>query len=84
MERESYLVFDEYITPSKNTSMYDVRKKETSDILGVIYFCSSWMRYVFEPNAEGTYDTVYLTEIINFMQKIQTEWRNSLKKKELN
>lgn len=74
-----YLAFDEYITPSKKTSMYEVRNKATSDILGVIYFYPAWRKYVFESNADIIYDAGCLTDIINFMQGIQTEWRESLK-----
>jgi len=79
-----YLVFDKYIRPGKKMPMYEIKNKTTLDSLGVIYFYPAWRKYVFESNAEVIYDAGCLTDIINFMQEIQTEWRNSLKEREAN
>ena len=74
-----YLVFDKHMIHGKKMPMYGVRNKATSDSLGVICFYPAWRKYVFESNAGVIYDAGCLTDIANFMQEIQTEWRDSLK-----
>lgn len=76
-----YLTFDKHVRPGKKMPMYEVRNKATSDSLGVIYFYPAWRKYVFESNAGVIYDAGCLTDIVNFMQGIQTEWRESLKER---
>lgn len=78
-----YLIFDKYVRTDRKTPVYEIKNKKTLDSLGVIYFYPPWRRYVFESNLNIInpiiYDVACLTDISNFMQEIQTEWRNSLK-----
>lgn len=38
MENESYLVFDEYVTPGKKTKSYGVKNRQSLVTLGGIHF----------------------------------------------
>ena len=74
-----YLVFDKYTKQGRKTPIYEIKNKATLDSLGVIYFYPAWRKYVFESNPQIIYDTSCLTDIINFLQEIQTEWKEGLK-----
>ncbi len=75
-----YLVFDKYIKQGRRkTPIYEVKNKITLDSLGVIYFYPAWHKYVFESNPQIVYDVSCLTDIINFLQEIQTERKEELK-----
>lgn len=74
-----YLVFDKYIKQGRKTPIYEIKNKTTLDSLGVIYFYPAWRKYVFESNPQIIYDASCLTDIINFLQEIQTEWKEGLK-----
>ena len=76
-----YLVFDKYVTPGRKMPSYGVKNKQSLITLGAIYFYPAWRKYVFEAVNDTIFDASCLTDIVNFMQEIQTEWRNSLKEK---
>ncbi len=75
-----FLVFDKYTTPGRKTPMYAVKNKQSLITLGAIYFYPAWRKYVFEAVDSTIFDAGCLTDIVNFMQEIQAEWRASLKK----
>ena len=74
-----YLVFDKYIIPGRKTPIYEVKNKNSLESLGVIYFYPAWRKYVFESNPKIIYDINCLTDIIIFIQEVQSEWKASLK-----
>lgn len=79
--QSEYLTFDKKIIPGRKTPVYEVRNKQTSIDLGMIYFYPAWRKYVFAPAGNIIFDIVCLTDIIRFIDEIQVEWRAGLGKK---
>lgn len=80
MENESYLIFDEYVTPGKKTHSYGVKNRQSLTTLGVIRFWPAWRKYVFEPVGDVIFDAKCLAEITEKLDSLTAEWRASLRK----
>lgn len=74
-----YLNFVKDTVPGRKTPIVHVMNKDAT-YLGTIYFNPGWRKYVFEPEANIIFDTKCLTDIINKLDDLQSEWRASLKK----
>lgn len=76
----SYLIFRERTGDIKRkTKTYNIYNKNHI-LIGNIYFNPSWRKYIFESEYGIILDSQCLQEIINFLNKIQQEWKESIKK----
>ena len=71
MLETKYLIFTEIPNPKKKTKRYIVKNKN-NQLLGQIIFLSAWRRYTFVPQPDTVFDSVCLTDILNFLQDVQS------------
>lgn len=78
----NYLKFEKQERPGKKLPIYIVKNKKTDFKLGVVKFCGSWRKFVFNPNADYDdliFDAECLQDIITFLNNKTEEWRANLK-----
>lgn len=77
----AYLEFIEKEQINLKTKVYDVFGTNPENSLAKIKFYPQWRTYSFQPYSGTIFDIKCLTEIILFIEKLNSEWRNNLKTK---
>jgi len=77
---KSYLVFKKENIEGRKTPIVKIYNK-SDEYLGIIYFYPAWRKYVFQSANDIIFDKGCLTDILNEINILQDEWRQSLKRK---
>ena len=65
--------------PNRKTNIYAVRRNDKTGLahlLGIIKFSGAWRQYIFEPDSETGWSAGCLQGVVDFLHKINKEWRN--------
>jgi len=69
---KSYIEF-ELIEEKPKTKVFNVKNKNSSVILGIIKWFSSWRQYCFFPSEETIFSYGCMNEVIDFIQELMKE-----------
>jgi len=76
--RPKYIDFVLYERKPK-TDVYDIKSKESGDLLGQVKWFSRWRKYAFFPVHKTVWEQECLGDVIAFLNKLKEERKEKLK-----